>query len=138
MAGTLKVTAYVDVSGPLADGTADRALERWEQNTSQALADEGTAMLRAFPMNKTGRAHGGFQARLHAVRRDRATVEIPGPMITGVTWAPWLEGTSKRNQSTGFGGYHLFRKTRLDLDKKATDIGERELREVMAAIGGDG
>ena len=52
--GTLKITAQCQVTGPLGDGTAIKAAEQWAEKTSQALADEGVAMLRAFPMNKTG------------------------------------------------------------------------------------
>ena len=137
MAKAVTVTAYVDVSGPLADGTADRVLGEWERNTSQALADEAIDGLRAFPMDKTGRARGGFQASLNQKRLDRATVRIPGPMITGVTWAPWLEGNSKRNRSTHFRGYRLFFKTAQAVSGRAQGIGERELEKLMPEIGGE-
>jgi hypothetical protein len=136
MAGTLKVTAAVSVQGPLADGTADRVLQEWANNTAQALADQGVAALRAFPMDKTGRARSGFQDALKSRSRGPGITEIPGPMITGVTWAPWLEGTSKRNESTGFKGYKLFAKTRLQLQKQATQVGDAELAKLMPQIGG--
>lgn len=136
MAGKLTVTAYVAVRGPLTDGSAKDALQQWQENTAKALADEGTETLAAWPMDKTGRAHGGFQANLHPMRRDIGTYTITGPMIRGVTWAPWLEGVSKRNKSTGFGGYHLFRKTRLQLQKHAQDVGQAELDKIMPALGG--
>lgn len=137
MAGQLKVTAYVDVSGPLGDGTADRVIQDWQQNTAQAIADEGVAQLAAFPMDRTGRAHGGFQANLHTKTRGQGSVLIPGPMIQGVTWAPWLEGKSKRNSSTKFKGYHLFAKTRLELNRQAEAIGQKELDKLMPQIGGE-
>lgn len=135
MAGQLKVTVEADVKGPLADGTADRVLSDWAQATAKALGDEGAALLRAFPMNKTGRARGGFQANLRVLQQG-PEARIPAPMITGVTWGPWLEGTSKRNESTGFKGYHLFRKTRQELQRRAPDIGQRELDKVIGQLGG--
>lgn len=135
MAGDLKITAKLDVSGPLADGTAARVTEKWASNTAAALGDEGVAMLRAVSLNKTGRARGGFQANLKVLQKGPAA-QIPGPMVRGVTWAPWLEGTSKRNESTGFKGYGLFRKTRTALNKKAPQIGQQELDKLMPELGG--
>jgi hypothetical protein len=135
MAGSFKVTVYADVKGPLADGAADRALDDWARNTEDALGKEGIDMLRAFPMNKTGRAHGGFENALKTVRSS-GSLRIPGPMITGVVWSPWLEGTSKRNESTRFKGYGLFRKTAARLRKRAPDVGQRELDKIMPRLGG--
>lgn len=135
--GELRISCRLDVSGPLADGTADRALAEWEQNTSRALADEAVAMLGHFPMDRTGRATGAFREHLRPVRKTRAVMTVPGPMIEGVTWAPWLEGTSRRNRSTGFRGYRLFRKTRRSLRERAADIGQAELDKIMPRLGGE-
>jgi hypothetical protein len=134
--GSLKVTFEVSVHGPLADGTADRALQEWARATAKAIADEGADALRRFPMDKTGRATGGFQENIHVRQRGDDAV-IPGPMIKGVTWAPWLEGTSQRNKSTKFAGYHLFRRTRLQMQQWAPEIAQRELEKVMPQLGGD-
>ena len=135
MAGVFKVEVQANVTGPLADGTADRALQEWARNTAKALGDQGADLLRAFPMDKTGRARGGFQANIHTIENG-PEVRIPAPMITGVTWGPWLEGTSKRNDSTRFKGYHLFRKTRQELQRRAPDVGQRELDKIMPELGG--
>ena len=110
--GTLKITAQCQVTGPLGDGRAIKAAEQWAEKTTEALGDVGVRMLRAFPMNKTGRARGEFENALKTVRKSPTEVRIPGPQEKGVAWSPWLEGTSKRNQSANFKGYHLFRKTR--------------------------
>jgi hypothetical protein len=92
-------------------------------------------MLRAVPMNKSGRSRGGFQASLHVVQRG-AAFAVPGPMIRGVTWAPWLEGSSKRNSGSKFRGYQLFAKTAAELDTMATEIAEQELRKYLPEMGG--
>jgi hypothetical protein len=135
MAGQFKVTADVGISGPLGNGSAGNALSDWATATAKALGDQGADMLRAFPMDKTGRARGGFQANLHPVQQG-PQVTIMAPMIEGVTWGPWLEGTSQRNSSTRFKGYHLFRKTRQELQKMAPDIGQAELDKIMPRLGG--
>lgn len=134
--GSLKVRADCRVSGPLANGDAERAAEDWARNTTQALADKGVELLRATPMNKTGRARGGFEGALKVQRVSPTQTRIPGPTERRVTWAPWLEGVSKRNESTGFGGYHMFRKTRLQLQKMAPDIAQEELDKVLPRMGG--
>jgi hypothetical protein len=136
VSGHLGVTAYVRPSGPIADGLAGAVMEKFTQAARQAIADEGARMLRDFPMNKTGRASGGFRANLRVLQTGPA-IRIRGGLVTGVTWAPWLEGTSKRNMSTSFKGYRLFRKTRLDLDRKAVEIAERTLQDYLPQLGGE-
>ncbi len=135
--GSLRVRVDCRVSGPLASGDADKAAEEWATNTTQALADKGVELLRAFPMNKTGRARGGFEGALKTERVSPTQTRIPGPQERGVVWASWLEGTSKRNDSTGFKGYGLFRKTRLQLQKMAPDIAQAELEKVLPRMGGE-
>jgi hypothetical protein len=132
----VKIDITVHPAGPLLDGRADGALAQWQESTSKAIADEGMERLGKVPMNKSGRSKGNFRASLHEVRQSRAAVTIPGPMIRGATWAPWLEGTSRRNRSTRFRGYHLFRDTARELDGLAEQIGERELAKVIADMGG--
>lgn len=137
MSGTLKVTAYTQASGPIPDGTAGKVLDQITDAVAKAIADEGVTDLRAFPLDKTGRGHGNFRTHLHAYRKDRGAYTILGPMIRGQVWSPWLEGTSQRNSSTGFGGYRLFAKTRLDLNRRAAEIAERVVQEHLPMIGGN-
>ena len=138
MAGVLKVEVAPEVHGPLADGRAANALQDWAQNVAKELGDEGVRLLRdwKFKGGGHGHSHGGFQANLR-VLQNGPTARIPGPMIKGVTWAPWLEGVSQRNTSTRFRGYHLFRKTAAQLQKRAPEIGQRELDKIMPKLGGD-
>jgi hypothetical protein len=133
--GTFKVYIMPEVVGPLADGEAERALQDWAQATTKRLGEIGADMLRHFPMDKTGRASGGFQANIHVMQQG-PVARIPAPMISGVTWGPWLEGTSSRNRSTRFKGYHLFRKTAQELQRIAPEVGQRELDKIMPRLGG--
>jgi hypothetical protein len=134
--GSLTVDATADVSGALADGTAESLLADLTDRITQRIADEAMNGLKSFDMDKTGRAHGGFQSSLKQVGMGSSIV-IPGPMITGVTWAPWLEGTSSRNSSTGFKGYKLFAKTARALNAgKAGQVADDEVAKYVAEIGG--
>jgi hypothetical protein len=134
--GVFKIDVQADITGPIGDGTADRALQDWAKATAKALGDEGVKILRAWPMDKTGRAHGGFENALNATEESPGLVRIKGPQIAGVAWSPWLEGTSQRNRSTKFKGYGLFKKTQAQLDEAAPDVGQRELDRVLPRIGG--
>lgn len=136
MSGVMKISFKFDASGPLADGAAAKAAEQWTENVTQALGELGVEMLRAFPMDRSGKATGAFQSQLQVVRKSLNEVRVPGPQQKGVVWSPWLEGTSSRNEGNKFKGYHLFRKTRLALQKAAPGVGEAELGKLMAEIGG--
>lgn len=135
MAGVLRVDIRPDVRGPLADGTADEVLRQWAENTAARLGDMGGDHLRAWPMDKSGRARGNFQRELQVFKAG-PVARIPGPMDKGVVWAPWLEGVSKRNESTRFKGYRLFRKTAAWLRDQAKKVGEEELAKLIGRIGG--
>jgi len=127
--------AEVIVSGPLFDGRADAAVTAWLDDTKKDLASTAADMLRAFPMDKTGRARGGFQSNINAVSRGPDQV-ITGPTIRGVAWTPWLEGTSQRNNSTRFKGYRLFRQTAAELSLHVKPVAEEKLPPYIEAMGG--
>lgn len=133
---SMTVTAYLIASGPLMDGTADGVLDELRDTIAKRGAEWAKEQLELVPMDKTGRAHGAFQENLHVVQRS-AGYAVPAPMISGVVWGPWLEGSSKRNTSTRFKGYHLFRDVREELrDGKAQEIADKALEEFLPRLGG--
>ena len=136
MSGSLKVSVSTRVAGPLAGGLAGDAVTQWQEGTTRALGDAGVTMLRAFPMDKSGRASGAFAAAVHATRVTPSLTRIQGPQIKGVVWSSWLEGTSTRNEHGKFKGYRLFAKTRLALSKMAPEVAQAQLEAVAAEIGG--
>jgi hypothetical protein len=129
------MVSYIEVRGPLWDGEADAAVTRWLEVTRKKVADEGVLMLKAFPMDKTGRARGAFEERVHRVTRGEVEA-IPGPQESGVVWSPWLEGTTRRNATTRFKGYGLFRKTRLRLARNWRRDAQAELERYIGDMGG--
>lgn len=124
-----RVDIVVDVSGPLFNGTAEHVIREWLNEAKQDVADEGVRMLQAVVMDKTGRATGQYQSEVHThVVSQYNDVVISDYVIYG----PWLEGISERNRTTRFKGYHLWRRTRNELRKRATQIAEDKLREKYA------
>lgn len=134
--GSLKIRLDCRVSGPLADGRADEASAEWARNTTQRLADEAVDILGSYEMNKSGRSRGNFRSELHERRKSDTLVTVPGMRVPGVTWGPWLEGTTQRNRSTKFKGYHLFRETARQLNQVAPDVAQEELDKVLPKMGG--
>jgi len=136
MAGTLKITAQAIITGPITDGTAAKATTEWAEKVTERLGDTAVTSLRAVKMDRTGRATGAFSDNLQVTRVSPTETRVKGPQIRGVVWSSWLEGTSKRNAKNKFKGYHLFRKTRAEVSKRAQEIGEQVLSDLMPEIGG--
>lgn len=136
MASRMSVTAYVHCTGPMFDGSAETAVSEMTRDIAKRGAEWAEENLRDTRMDKTGRAHGGFQANLRVVRKSSG-FSVPGPMVKGVVWAPWLEGVSKRNKATRFKGYKPFAKARQELeDSKAQEIADEVLAEYLPRLGG--
>jgi hypothetical protein len=130
--GTLKVNVSVSVSGPLADGTAHDAVREWIDEAKKETADFAVRQLQAVGMDKTGRATGHYQSEIRTTLLTYNDLLISDPVIYG----PWLEGTSKRNDSTRFKGYHLWRKAKQATQKEAPNIAERLLPKYIERMGG--
>lgn len=99
--------ATVNVSGPLFDGRAERALAAAVEATAvwagPWVADQVRARVAASAVADTG----AYASRL-TISRTADTVVVSD---RGVIYGPWLEGTSRRNQTTRFRGYAAFRRT---------------------------
>ena len=123
----------VTVSGPLFDGRAAQVVRDWLDATKREVADMGVRELDAITMDKSGRGTGHYQSMITTRVVKYNDVLITDPVIYG----PWLEGVSKRNQSTRFKGYHLWRRTRLRLRRTFKDVAQRKLDEYyLARMGG--
>jgi hypothetical protein len=134
--GSMSVTAYVEVTGPLFDRTADGVVDEITREISRRGAEFARQQMLDVRLDKSGRAKGGFQENLRVVERNSGFA-VPGPMLWGVTWAPWLEGVSKRNRSARFRGYHLFRDATQTLeDYKAQEIADKVRDEYLPRLGG--
>lgn len=128
-------TINVNFSGPLFDGEAPAIIREWLDKTKRQVADMGVRELDAITMDSTGRGTGHYQTMITTRVISYNDVLITDPVVYG----PWLEGTSKRNESTRFKGYHLWRRTRLKLRRDFKDIAEKSLHEYyLQRLGGHG
>lgn len=133
--GDFKVTVNVSEAGPLMDGTAPEVVRIWLDDVKKDIAQEGVDNLRGFVMDKSGRATGHYQSQLMtSTLLPFNDIRIHDPVIYG----PWLEGSSKRNRSTRFKGYRLWRKTSQLLQEDAPKIAEAKLPDLANRLGGGG
>lgn len=127
------INVNVDTHGPLWNGMADRAVRDWIDSTKREVADMGVRELDAIVMDKTGRGTGQYQREIRTRTTGRYNdILIDDPVVYG----PWLEGVSKRNESTRFKGYHLWRRTRQRLRRDFKDHAEERLHRYLEEMGG--
>jgi hypothetical protein len=113
----------VKLSGPLFSGSLPQKVGHRLDDTSQELADKGKDRLREL-LQKGG---GGVFKESTGNYREHIALELRVDhevLLTdgGIVYGPWLEGTSSRNQSTRFKGYHVFRQVGDWLDEQAKVI----------------
>lgn len=130
-------TTRVVLSGPLFDGQAAAAARDFADSLAAEVAEIGRDWIRLDTgrMTKsgsdTGAAAGGVE-----LSGGSGTYVIKGGIRKGQYAWPWLEGTSRRNQSTGFKGYGTFKRTRLRMRKQVTPFAQARLEEYLIRMGG--
>lgn len=120
----------VQFKGPIMDGSAGRILAAGVENASRRLADDALNEVR----RETGvfkHPTGVFKSLLHTV------VDVPWYRVVPgrLPYVGWLEGTSRRNQTTRFKGYRLFRNARTRVESYAAERFESYLAPFLQRIG---
>jgi hypothetical protein len=131
--GTVKVV----LTGPLFTGEADAAARDFTDSLAGEVAEIGRDWIRLDTerMTRSG-SDTGAAAEGAVLAGGNGAYTITGGIREGRYAWPWLEGTSRRNQSTGFGGYHTFRRTALRMRKQVTPFAQQRLEEYLARMGG--
>jgi hypothetical protein len=136
--GVFTVRAVVKVSGPIFDGVADHVVEKVLHETNKDLGEIGRDWIRieAEGFDRSGRGGTGRASAGVLLTERPGGYRIFGEMNSGQVWWPWLEGSTSRNRTTRFKGYHTFSKTAKRLDQIAADTLEKHLRAHLSEIGG--
>jgi hypothetical protein len=126
------LTVEFNLSGPLFDGRADKALEDYTDAVERYVADRGEALTVRHVEVLARRKSGYYESHI----RNRAVSD--GYLITDsrVVYGPWLEGTSRRNESTRFKGYATFRLTTGQLNRSAVYLAESIIDPYLDRMGG--
>jgi hypothetical protein len=89
------------------------------------------------PTGSTGRGGtGAAAAGVEGPTGGNGAYTISGGIREGKYSWPWLEGTSRRNQTTDFPGYKTFRRTRLRMRKQLKPYAESQLAAYIERMGG--
>lgn len=122
----------VELSGPLFDGGFARGMDVITAEAVDVVAGLALERVHYFldaqirnptPYYETQIARQ--RAGLFEVIHDR-----------GIVYGPWLEGTSRRNQTTKFKGYASFRKARDVVEGRAPEMAGQVVARNMHRLGG--
>ena len=125
------------LKGPLFDGGASSAAKDFTDSLALEVAEIGRDWIKLDTqrMTKSGSDTGQASAGVEMSGGNGAYV-IKGGIRAGKYAWPWLEGTSKRNQSTGFKGYKSFSRTTLRMRKQVSPFAQARLEQYLAQMGG--
>ena len=121
----------IHLKGPIFDGSAEWILTQGIEEARMAFAEEALDAVKT----ETGvfRAPTGtYRSRLHIEHSGFTSRVLPGFL----PYVRWLEGTSRRNQTTIFKGYHLFRNAHAKVDARAPQFFADRLRPVIQRLNG--
>ena len=130
-------TTKVILSGPLFDGAAASAAKDFTDSLAHEVAEIGRDWIKLDTqrMTKSGSDTGAAAAGVEMSGGNGAYTIIGGIAKGKYAW-PWLEGTSKRNASTGFTGYKSFSRTTLRMRKQVSPFAQARLEQYLAQMGG--
>tara|TARA_Y100000310_G_scaffold50965_1_gene47026 strand:- start:2512 stop:2961 length:450 start_codon:yes stop_codon:yes gene_type:complete len=134
------LTTNITTSGPLANkrlgkltrGAARGALRQLVEMGEQRLAEQ----FRARPAGvflSVAEADKGKATKGHYLRNIHGEVKPSYGRIhdSGVEYGPWLEGTSSRNATTRFKGYHVWRKTKQWLQEQVKPVLRKRVQRAI-------
>jgi hypothetical protein len=121
----------VSVRGPLFSAAAAPAVKDITHDVVTELVDEGEkrVVLQLYPGHglKTGHyrrsIHGDMLSSLHGRIHD-----------SKVVYGPWLEGVSRRNQTTRFRGYAMFRNAKQQIERITGAVMEQHVRRFLGRM----
>jgi hypothetical protein len=119
----------VTTSGPLFDGSAERAAEAFNEDAARTVADEGVVMVRQRLAGVLKNPSGYYESRIDTLARgDYAEV-----WDSNVVYGGWLE---RGRSGSRFKGYATFRIVSQQLDARAVQIAESVLPPYLARMNG--
>ena len=132
-------TTNVVLTGPLFDGQAASAARDFADSLAHEIAEIGKTWIQveAHGYDKSGRGGSGAAAAgVKGPTGSNGTYTISGGIAEGKYAWPWLEGTSRRNQSTGFKGYSTFKRTRQRMRTQVTPFAQSRFEQYLLEMGG--
>lgn len=126
------VDVDVTLTGPLFDGRAEQVMADAVLEAEQAVAEFARDAVRARIGSQARHSTGRFASRTVVDRRG----DVFRTHTPGLRYRAWLEGTSHRNQTSSFKGYHLYREARQEADARAHQIADGVIGQRVKEING--
>lgn len=128
----------VEADGPMFDARGPRALAHAQDAISEKIAKAAQRHILTF-----GIANFRYEASppTYFFQHNVVTERVGDQHVVhadNVIYGPWLEGTSSRNTTTRFKGYHLFRRAAQDVERNLGRILDPEERQLVADLEGAG
>ena len=123
----MRIHAHVDLSGPLFDGRAIRALREYVDEAPYEIAGEGVRIWLSVYRPQVQHPTPYYEYLVHRERVEYAESHVwDGGKVK---YGPWLESTGSRNYPvTTFRGYKSMEKSTPLLQAQAAPVAEALLR----------
>jgi len=123
----------ITVSGPLFDGRADAAVDRFADDLRHEVAQQGYALVMTNLDQSIKHPTPYYETQINI--RTETTTSIVNDR--GIVYGPWLEGVGSRNAPvTRFKGYSSFRRAKQRLEREVPRLAQVVLRRHIRAMGG--
>ena len=120
------------MTGPFFELDTTREVDKMLRDTVQETVDRGESEVRDNLRPGRGVLSGGYRRTVQGKVRGTKGSVAGGSGIIGT----WLEGTSRRNQTTRFRGYGTWRQARQRTERRSGDIFERRADRMVAKLNG--
>lgn len=122
----------VSIKGPLFESDPGHHVQQSAEDVVRELTEKGMQRLTSqFPTGVPVKT-GNYRRNVHpTIQGAKAQLDD-----SGVIYGSWLEGTSRRNETTRFKGYATFRHTKDWLDDQAKDVCQKHAVKLAKNMGG--
>lgn len=120
--GAATASVQVIITGPMFNGMAQAAMAAMVDELQYYIAAQGLAEVQLILDRSIQHPTPYYETQVTVQRRGDDWVTHD----RGIVYGPWLEGTSRRNATTRFKGYHAFR--------RATEALRSRIPSVIAPI----
>lgn len=132
----------VTFHGPLFDRNPMEILNRWADDLADSYGRQGLSLIGQIMDESFKHPTPYYETQVVA----EALADFGGGGLTGgggsrvihdrgIAYGPWLEGVGRRNQTTRFKGYHMFRRTWQALIEDSSIV-ERAVPSLIEHLGG--
>lgn len=123
----------VSSTGPLFDGRFRGAMDGIVEEIVDVVASYALERVH-HGLDKSIRHPTPYYETQITQQRISATEEMVHDR--GIVYGPWLEGTSRRNQTSRFKGYRVFQTVRHQVEQHAPELAGQVVSRNIAKLGG--